>query len=63
MKFKENFKNYRIEKGITQKEIANSLNTTLKTISHWETGYTEPSISQLVEIAKFFNVSIDELVN
>ena len=62
MKFKENFKNYRIEKGITQKEIANSLNTTLKTISHWETGYTEPSISQLVEIAKFFNVSIDELV-
>ncbi len=26
------------------KDLAAALDTTLKTISHWETGYSEPSI-------------------
>lgn len=47
---------------MTQADLAQALSTTEKTISHWETGYSEPSISQLVTIADYFDVSLDELV-
>ena len=62
MKFSENLKSMRQLKNIGQKELAEVLNTTVKTVSHWETGYSEPSISQLIAISNFFEVSIDELV-
>lgn len=60
--FSENLKNMRIQKGIGQRELAALLNTTVKTVSHWETGYCEPSISQLIALAEYFDVSLDELV-
>ena len=62
MELKENLKRLRSEKRVTQTELAKALNTTLKTVSHWETGYTEPSVMQLIMLADFFNVSLDELV-
>ena len=62
MELKNNIKRLRLEKKNTQTELAKQLNTTLKTVSHWETGYTEPSVSQLIMLADFFNVSLDELV-
>ena len=63
MGFSENFKVLRKAQKIDQKDLAKHLNVSSKTISHWETGYTEPSISQLIAISKFFDVSIDELVD
>jgi len=60
--FKENLKQLRTERNISQIQLANYLNTTVKTISHWETGYSEPSIAQIVEIAKFFQITTDELL-
>lgn len=60
--FKENLKQLRTERNISQIQLANFLNTTVKTISHWETGYSEPSIAQIVEIAKFFQITTDELL-
>ena len=62
MELKENIRRLRNERKITQTELAKALNTTLKTVSHWETGYTEPSVCQLIAIADFFKVSLDELV-
>lgn len=58
----ENLKDLRKAKGIGQDILAEELNVSVKTISHWETGYSEPSIAQLIELANFFDVSIDELV-
>ena len=63
MGFSENFKVLRKAQKIDQKVLAKHLNVSSKTISHWETGYTEPSICQLIAISKFFDVSIDELVD
>ena len=60
--FKENLKSLRIAKGIGQAVLAEKTNISTKTISHWETGYSEPSIAQLVQLAEFFDVSLDELV-
>lgn len=55
-------KTLRKENGITQQALADALNITLKTISHWETGYTEPSISQIIELATFFHVKLEDLL-
>lgn len=62
MEMKESLKVMRIERGITQEQLAKKLNISLKTISHWETGYTEPSVSQLISLADIYSVSLDELV-
>ncbi len=60
--FKENLKQLRVENKLSQKELANKLDTTVKTISHWETGYSEPSIAQIVELCSVFDISTDELL-
>ena len=62
IQFANNLKNLRTEREMTQADLSQALSTTEKTISHWETGYSEPSISQLVTIADYFDVSLDELV-
>ena len=61
-KFKNNLKLLRQEKGIGQVELAKKLGVSKGIISLWENGLREPSMSSLIEIAKFFNVSIDSLV-
>ena len=60
--FSNNLKQLRQLNNLRQKDLADKLNITLKTISHWETGYTEPSLLQLEMLSNFFNVTIDELV-
>jgi len=60
--FKDNLKKLRGDFNVTQKQLADKLNTTVKTVSHWETGYSEPSLSQVVELSAIFNVSIDDLL-
>ena len=62
MVLSDNIKNLRKEKNVTQDVLAKELNVSLKTVSHWETGYTEPSIAQLISLSKIFNVSLDELI-
>lgn len=62
MAFKENLKNLREEKGIKQETLAEALNVSSKTVSHWETGYSEPSIAQLIRIADVFEITLDELM-
>lgn len=60
--FAKNLKSLREYAKISQKALAEKLDTTFKTISHWETGYSEPSIQQLIELANIFETTIDELV-
>ena len=55
-------KELRKSKGMTQKEVAQELNITDRTYGHYETGKREPSIDMLIEIAKYYNISIDVLV-
>jgi len=62
MDFHENLKFLRKAKEIGQAKLAQILSISTKTVSHWETGYTEPSIAQLILLADFFDVTIDELV-
>ena len=59
--FSDNLKILRWATKIGQKELADKLNISVKTVSHWETGYCEPSISQPITLSDFFGISIDEL--
>lgn len=61
-KFAENFKMLRHEKGIGQVELAKFLGVSNGIISLWENGLREPNMFSLINIAKFFDVSIDFLV-
>lgn len=51
----------RKEKNLTQKQLAEAINTSQANISRWEQGIIEPSISECCKLADFFNVSIDYL--
>ena len=63
MSFAENLKRLRKELKIGQQDLSKVINVSTKTISHWETGYTEPSINQLIALANFFDITLDELVD
>lgn len=49
-------------KGIKQKDLAAHLNVTDNTISYYCSGTRTPSVVQLIEIAKFLDVSTDYLL-
>ncbi len=62
MEFGELLAKLRKERGILQKELANYLNVTVATISNYEKGVHSPDIYTLVQIADFFDVSTDYLL-
>ena len=57
-----NLKCIRERRGISQETVAAQLHTTRQTISNWERGQTNPSIDDLMKLAEFFQVGIDELI-
>ena len=52
----------RNKSGLTQNEIATRLGVSGQTILNWENGIYEPKISQLIQLADLFNVTVDYLV-
>lgn len=63
MKFNEKLIDLRKKEGLSQEELGYKLGVTRQTISKWELSQTTPEMEKLVEIAKLFNVSVDELLN
>lgn len=55
-------KEIRISKGISQLKLAMDLNMNQNTISRYETGDREPGIRELIQIADYFNISVDYLL-
>lgn len=52
----------RKEKGLTQEQMAEKFYVSNRTISRWENGKNVPDSTQLVRIAEFFQISVDELI-
>ena len=52
----------REEARLTQKELAEKINTTNKNIWAYEKGIAQPSIETLIKLAATFNVSVDYLI-
>ena len=55
-------KKLRVEKGLSQAELGRLLGVTGQTVLNWENGIFEPRIKDLIAIADFFDVSVDELI-
>lgn len=60
--FSQNLKYLRKENGLSQPQLAKALNVSNGMISFWENGIYEPTASNIIAIAKFFQVSIDDLL-
>lgn len=52
----------RAEKNISQRKMAETFSVSQGTYNNWEQGNTQPSIEQLIELARFFGVSVDYLI-
>lgn len=53
----------RKNKGLSQDEFAESLGVSRQAVSKWERNEAYPDTENLIAIAKFFNVTIDDLIN
>ncbi len=63
MEFNEKLQNLRKQKGLTQEELAEAIYVSRTAISKWESGRGYPNIDSLRRIAKFFSVTVDELLS
>jgi transcriptional regulator with XRE-family HTH domain len=60
--FAKRLKLIRESEGVTQKQLADHLGVTIRTIVNYENDSREPKFVQLVAIARYFNVGIDYLL-
>ena len=63
MEFNEKLQELRKQRGLTQEELAEKLYVSRTAISKWESGRGYPNIDSLKAIAKFFSVTVDELLS
>ena len=56
-------KKLRVEKNLTQKDLADRLYVTFQTVSKWENDENEPDVATLRELAKVFDCSLDYLLS
>ena len=47
--------------GYSQQELAEKLSVTRQTISNWECGQGAPALDKAVELAKIYQISLDDL--
>ena len=50
------------ENNLTIKEVANKLLVNPRTLRNYYNGTREPRIDMLIELAKFYRVTLDELI-
>ena len=62
MSFSSQLKKIRKDKKLTQSNVADALNITLRQYQRYESGEQTTTLENLIALADFFDVSLDELV-
>lgn len=57
-----NLRKIRLEKGLTQRQVADYIGCAPSVYSRYETGDREPSIDVLIQLSQYLNVSVDYIV-
>ena len=57
-----NIKDIRMQKGLTQSEVASALGVSSVVYSRYENGKRQPSIDTLIQMADIFGVTVDYLL-
>lgn len=63
IKLGENIRDLRKKAGMTQEQLAEALGVTTGAVYKWESGRATPELEMLVDIAEFFETSVDALLN
>ena len=63
MEFHEKLQELRKQKGLTQEELGEILYVSRTAISKWELGRGYPNLDSLKSMARFFGITIDELLS
>ncbi|OFI48969.1 hypothetical protein BG261_04720 [Floricoccus tropicus] len=58
----DKIKQNRLQKDLTQDELAKVLNVSRSTVSSWEVGRNYPDLETLVAISDYFSLSLDKLI-
>lgn len=61
--FASNLKHLRIQNDMTQEDLGKKLNKDYSTIGKWENGTRSPVMEDVIKIAEFFNISLQELIS
>ncbi|MGN0806977.1 MAG: helix-turn-helix transcriptional regulator [Candidatus Coproplasma sp.] len=62
IKFAENLRQLRLGKKLSQADLASLLGVDQRTISSWEKGICEPSLSMLAKLCEIFDESFDGIL-
>ena len=62
MSLAQKLKQLRLQTGLTQEQLAARIGVSSRTIKHWEHGTRTPSVSSLLALAHYFNVSPEWLM-
>ncbi len=62
MEFGKYFKTARKMAGLTQKQVAEKLNIHQSNVSDWENDVSRPEYEKLIELAKIYEQTIEELL-
>ncbi|MDE7297143.1 MAG: helix-turn-helix domain-containing protein [Clostridia bacterium] len=62
LRFQESLKELRNERKIGQTELAKAIGVSSGIISLWKNGLREPTLSNLIALADYFDITIDYLV-
>ena len=62
MKLCEKLYELRRAAGLSQEELAERLNVSRQAVSKWENGSADPSTTNLLAVAKLYNVPAEELL-
>ena len=59
--FSKNLRRLRLDRNLTQEQLANILGVSVQSVSRWECGNTLPDVMLLPEIARLYGVTVDDL--
>ena len=62
MKFADILKELREEKGLSQKQLAETVGVSQSAVAKWELAKTEPTAGALLLLSEFFNVTVGQLL-
>lgn len=57
-----NIRKIRLERGLSQEDVAEVLNTTQQQYSRYETGHNEIPVRHIITLCRFYKISADWLL-
>ena len=63
MNLAENLKKIRKDNNLSQEQLAEQLGVSRQSVSKWESGQAYPEMDKVLQLAKMFNLNIDDLLN